>query len=91
MFLERNAVLRRNMDACSSQHAEAKKNLPQEIDYAGAIITLKEAVEAIDDDTIPVDKKNRLLKALIKEIQYTSEKGQPYGQNDFSLDITLNI
>lgn len=91
LFIQRNTALRGKITACSNQLAEAKKNLPQEIDYARAIITLKEAVEAIDDDTIPVDKKNRLLKAVIKEIEYRSKKGQPLGTNDFELDITLNI
>ena len=91
VFLERNNALRGKITACSEQLAEAKKSLPQAIDYAGKVITLKEAIEAIDDDTVPVDKKNRLLKAAIKEIKYTSEKGQSYGVNDFELDITLNL
>ena len=91
VFLARNTALREKMVACSNQIAEAKKNMPQAIDYAGKIITLKEAVEAIDDDTVPVDKKNRLLKAVIKEIKYTSEKDQPKRTNKFELDITLNI
>lgn len=91
LFVERNTALREKITDCSAQLAEAKKNMPQAVDYAGAIINLKEAVEAIDDDTIPVDKKNRLLKAAIKEIEYTSEKGQPLGVNKFKLSITLNI
>lgn len=91
LFLERNAALREKITTCANQIAEAKKNMPQDIDYAGKIITLKEAIEAVDDDTIQVDKKNRLLKAAIKEIKYTSEKGQPHGVNDFELDITLNL
>ena len=91
LFLVRNTALREKIETCSKQIAEAKKNMPQDIDYAGKIITLKEAIEAIDDDTIPVDKKNRLLKAAIKEVKYTSEKGQPLGINKFELDITLNI
>ncbi len=91
VFLERNAALREKITACSNQLAEAKKDLPQAIDYAEKIITLKEAVNVIDDDTVPVEEKNRLLKAVIKEIEYTSEKGQPMGTNDFELEITLNI
>lgn len=91
VFLERNAALREKITACSNQIAEAKKSMPQAIDYAGKIMTLKEAVNAIDDDTIPVDKKNRLLKAIIKEMMYTSEKAQPKRTNNFELDITLNI
>ena len=91
VFMERNTALREKITACSEQIAEAKKNLPQAVDYAGKIIKLKEAIDAIDDDTVPVDKKNRLLKAVIKEIAYTSEKGQPIGVNDFELDITLKL
>ena len=91
VFLERNAALREKMELCSYQLAEAKKSLPKAIDYAEKIITLKEAINAIDDDTIPVEKKNRLLKAIIKEIEYEADKNQPRGQNEFTLSITLNI
>jgi hypothetical protein len=91
VFLERNTALREKITACSTQLAEAKKSMPQAIDYAEKIMTLKEAVNALDDDTVPVEKKNRLLKAVIKEMEYTSEKGQPIGTNNFKLSITLNI
>ena len=91
VFLERNTALREKMVACSNQIAEAKKNMPQSVDYASKIISLKEAVNSLDDDAVPSGKKNRLLKAVVKEIEYTSERGQPLGQNEFSLDITLNI
>lgn len=91
LFLERNAALREKMTICSTQLAEAKKNLPKAIDYAEKIQTLKEAISALDDDTVSMDKKNRLLKAVIKKIEYTSDKGQPYGKNEFKLRIDLNI
>jgi hypothetical protein len=91
VFLERNTALREKITSCSNQIAEAKKSLPNAIDYAEKIKTLKEAINALDDDTITVEKQNRLLKAAIKEIEYTSEKGQPLGTNEFELDITLNI
>ena len=91
VFLERNTILREKIVACSNQLAEAKKNIPQSVDYAGKIASLKETIEAMDDDTMPVDKKNRLFKAVIKEIEYTSAKGQPLGINDFELNITLNL
>lgn len=91
VFQERNAALREKIATCSTQLAEARKNLPEAINYEEKIISLKEAIAAIDDDTMAMDKKNRLLKAVIKEMIYASEKDQPYGQNEFSLDITLNI
>ena len=91
LFLERNAALRKKITACSNQIAEAKKKIPQEVDYEEKIMTLKEAIQSLDDDTMKIEKKNRLLKAAIKEINYKSEKGQPFGVNDFELDITLNL
>ena len=91
VFIERNATLRDKIMLCSNQITEAKKNLPQAVDYEEKILSLKKAVTALDDDNLPVEEVNRLLKAIIKEIKYTSEKGQPHGVNDFELDITLNI
>ena len=91
VFIERNTALRDKMTQCAEQLAEAKKNLPKAIPYEEKIISLKAAIEAIDDDSIPVERKNKLLKAIIKEIEYTSDKEQPKGVNDFTLSITLNI
>jgi hypothetical protein len=91
VFLERNAALRDKITTCSNQLDEAKKNLPSAIDYEKKIITLKEAIEAIDDDTIPMERKNILLKSVIKKIDYSSSKGQPRHTNNFTLDITLNV
>ena len=91
VFLERNNALREKITVCSNQIAEAKKNMPQAIDYAEKIRSLKEAVAALDDETTPVEKQNRLLKAVIKEMEYTSERGQPIGTNKFKLSISLNI
>lgn len=91
VFLERNTALRAKMTQCAEQLAEAKKNLPQSINYEEKIISLKEAVDALDDDTVPVERKNRLLKAIIKRMEYSGEKNQPFGTNEFTLSITLNI
>ena len=91
LFLERNAALREKINNCSDQLAEARKNLPQSVDYAEKIMSLKEAIIALDDEDFPVDKKNRLLKAVIKEMEYTSDKDQPKRTNNFKLSITLNI
>lgn len=91
VFLERNTALREKMTSCFSQLEEAKKNLPRAIDYEERIMTLKKAIAIIDDDTATPEQKNRLLKAIIKNIDYVSDKNQPKGTNDFKLSITLNI
>ena len=91
VFLERNAALRDKMTSCFTQLAEAKEKLPKSVDYAKKVRTLKEAIAALDDDTATVEQKNRLLKAVIKKMEYTSDKVQPHGQNEFKLRIDLNI
>ena len=91
VFLERNTALREKITICFKQLEEAKKNQPKAIDYEEKIRTLKEAIAALDDDSISAEKKNRLLKAVIKPMEYTSVKDQPYGQNEFKLRIDLNI
>lgn len=91
VFLERNAALRVKISSCDNLLAEARKNLPRAVDYEEKIRTLKEAVSALDDDTVSVEQKNILLKAIIKRIEYTSDKYQPHGVNEFKLRIDLNI
>jgi hypothetical protein len=91
VFLERNTALREKITLCFSQLEEAKKNLPQAIDYEEKIKTLKAAIDILDDDAATPEQKNRLLKAIIKKIDYVSDKNQPRGTNDFKLRIDLNI
>ena len=91
VFLERNSALRAKISSCDNLLAEAKKNLPKAVNYEEKIVKLKEAVAALDDDTKSVEQKNILLKAVIKQIEYSSDKNQPHGVNDFKLRIDLNI
>jgi hypothetical protein len=91
VFVERNTALREKIALCFNQLDEAKKNLPEAIDYEERIMTLKKAIAIIDDDSATPEQKNRLLKSIIKNIDYVSDKNQPKGTNDFKLSITLNI
>ena len=91
VFLERNSALRAKISNCEELLAEARKSLPKAVNYEEKIKTLKEAVASLDDDTISMEQKNILLKAIIKRIEYTSEKYQPHGVNEFKLRIDLNI
>lgn len=91
VFVERNTALRAKIAQCAEQLAETKKNIPKAINYEEKINSLKAAVETLDDDTATPEQKNRLLKAIIKQMEYTSPKDQPKGTNDFELRITLNI
>ena len=91
LFDKRNAALREKMDACQKQLEEAKKNLPDAVNYEEKITTLKEAINSLTDDKISAETKNRLLKSVVSRIEYKSKANQGWGINDFSLNITLNL
>ncbi len=69
-FLKRNKALHIQMEELKSKIYEAKQNLPKEIDYKDKIIKLQDAIDGLRDDTVSVEEKNRLLKAIVKRIDY---------------------
>lgn len=70
VFLKRNKKLHAQIEEMKSKIFEAKQNIPKEIDYQSKIIKLQDAIEALRDDTAPVEEKNRLLKAIVRRIDY---------------------
>ena len=91
VFDKRNKIVREKMEKVSEQITEAKKSLPNAIDYKERIATLKEAIESMKNPSIPVKEKNRLLKSIIERIDvksYPTEKEREY---KFDLKVTLRI
>lgn len=91
LFDKRNTALRAKIDECQKQLTEAKRSLPNAVNFDDKIVSLKEAIKAFTDDEIAPITKNRLLKAIVKDVKYYTAQGQPKGQNEFSLEITLNL
>lgn len=69
-FLKRNKALHVQIEEMKSKIFEAKQNLPKEINYGDKIIKLQDAIDGLRDDTAPVEEKNRLLKAIVRRIDY---------------------
>lgn len=70
VFMKRNKALHVEMEKLKSRIFEARQNLPKEIDYADKIVKLQDAIDGLRDDTISPEDKNRLLKAIVKRIDY---------------------
>lgn len=70
VFLKRNKALHAQMEELRSKIFEAKQNMPKEINYQDKIIKLQDAIDGLRDDTISVEQKNRLLKAIVRRIDY---------------------
>lgn len=92
LFDRRNAALQEKMEALKKQIMEAKNNIPKDVDYGERIMTLKKAIAGLKDDSIPPIEKNKLLKAIVKRIEYSnSSKSREWGVNNISLDIYLRL
>ncbi len=52
----------------------AYKDVPEHIDYKGAIATLHEAIDALNDSSVPASAKNKLLLNVVDKIVYHRPK-----------------
>ena len=92
LFDRRNAALQEKIIALKKQMQEAKNNIPKEVNYGERIITLKKAIEGLKDDSLPPTEKNKLLKAIVKRIEYSNDgKRYEFGSNNIKLDVYLRI
>jgi len=90
VFDKRNAALRLKMDECQDRIYKAKSTMPKEVNYEERIVALKDAIKGLKDDTIPMEEKNRLLKAIIKRMELkTTDTG--FNSVDIDLKIFLRL
>ena len=90
LFDKRNAALREKMAKCEEQIAETKKNMPKAIDYAERICSLKEAIAAVRENTLPCDEQNKLLKKIIDKVEIVTH-GEGERVEGFDLKIFLRL
>ena len=85
----------------------AYNNVPEHIDYKGAIASLHKAIDTLDDSTVPASAKNKLLMSFVDKIVYSrpkairmtveeaKEKGVTLAGGwycpDFELDVHLKL
>lgn len=92
LFDRRNSALQEKIESTKKQIQEAKNNIPKEVDYGEKIMTLKKAIEGLKDESVPPVEKNKLLKSIVKRIEYSNEsKRYDYGSNSIKLDIYLRL
>lgn len=88
-FLKRNKALHVQMDELKSRIFDARQNLPKEVDYEQKIIRLQDAIDGLKDDSLSIEDKNRLLKAIVRRIEYEFIERVGKGKTRFRLHIWL--
>lgn len=91
VFERRNAALRQRMEECQKQIYDAKQNMPQNVDYAERIVSLEKAIACLRNDEMSKAEKNRLLKAILERVEYTSVGDTARNQNNIKLAIFLRL
>ena len=91
VFIKRNKVVHAQIEELKSKIFEAKKNVPKEINYEEKIIKLKEAISGLRDDSITIETKNKLLKAIVEQIDYEYLSWEGKGKVRFKLHIFLKL
>lgn len=91
LFIKRNRELHAEMDILKTRIFEVSKALPKKVDYSKKIITLKEAIEALKNDSVSIEAKNKLLKAIIERIDYEFTGYGGHNKVRYKLHIQLLI
>ncbi len=90
LFEKRNSALRQRMAECEAQIQKARKALPDAINYEEKTIQLKEAIQALKDDSLAPAEQNRFLKVIIDRIELaTIDKG--IKKTDLNLKVFLRL
>lgn len=89
-FEQRNTALRKKIDECQEKIKETKATMPKMVDYAERIVSLEKAISSLKDPTISAEVKNKLLKAIVEKIEFsTGETGHNY--TEIKLKITTRL
>jgi hypothetical protein len=91
IFQMLNEKLLKEREEIEKALQEANKSIPTKLDYQQKIVTLQNAISALQDPTTSVAAKNKLLKMCIKRITYNREQSERIGGVWHKHPIELNI
>jgi hypothetical protein len=91
LFLQRNKELHDDMEQLKTKIFEVKKTMPKTVDYQAKIIKLQDAIAGLKNDEITPKQKNKLLKSIVKRIDYEYIAWEGKGKVRYKLHIQLLV
>lgn len=76
VFEKLNAKVLQEKEEVQQALCKARASLPDPVDYEERLIRFQNALEALDDPEVEVERKNTLLKACIERIEYDRENAE---------------
>lgn len=74
IFKMLNEKLLREKEEVKEAMCNARKSMPDPVDYGEKLVRFRKALEALDDPERSAEDKNRLLKDCIERIEYSRER-----------------
>ena len=74
IFRTLNERLQQEKAEVKEAMCNARKSMPEAVDYQEKLVRFRDALEALHDPDKTAEQKNRLLKACIDRIEYSREK-----------------
>ena len=90
VFDRRNAALRDKMEACEAEMRQARAAMPKNVDYSERIVSLENAIDALQDPELSNKETNRMLRTIVDRIEYSSA---PVGSKETNtvLEVFLRL
>lgn len=83
-FIERKNTLNHQLSKTEKELKNLLDTKPIQVDYEEKVYLFSQTIAALSDDTIPAKEKNKLLKSIIRRIEFSREN-----DDEFILDIFL--
>lgn len=74
IFKQLNERLLKEKEEVQQALCKAYESMPEPVDYEEKIVHFTDALNALNDEDVPAQEKNRLLKVCIDRIEYSREK-----------------
>lgn len=83
-FVERKAKHNEKIEAIKAQIAAIEEAIPEKEEYEDKVLRLTDALNALEDDSLDAEVKNKYLKDIVDRIEFSRENG-----DEFILDVFL--
>lgn len=95
-YMKRNAETWEEIEKTLRCIENAKRNVPEKVEYEKKKVILEEILETLWDKEIPAERKNILLKKCIGKIVYRNDMPSGrgigrYSKNVFGIEVYFNI
>jgi DNA repair exonuclease SbcCD ATPase subunit len=99
VFERRNAKLRAKIEDTQTALFKARSVMPEHVDFAERIVTLKDAIDALKDPEATPTEKNRTLKTIVERIEYhgppsdrdNKKRQTRNGVDPFNIKVSLRL